>query len=228
MKLVRSLLSVGCLAAFMIGPATAALTTISDFSSLSHWGTGGGPGADVAASSIIQTTDRPTGSATGQSGLMTYTYGNGSGFNYIDFYNDRLSLDLRGMQLDFWVKGLALPPNTVAVQVYSAVNGGFAQYDFTADDLDGGWTHLQLDLDEIADYGTAPDFSRVNLIRFRAIGDAAGNGQTGTITVHHLAYGPATAPLPAPEPGALALALVALGAAGAASRRQRANRTSPI
>lgn len=206
----------------------AALVTISDFSSLAHWGVGGGPGGNVAGSSLTIVPDTPIGALAAQSGLMTYAYGNANSFNYIDFYNDSVSLDLRGMQLDFWVKGLALPPNTVAIQLYSTSTNGFLQYDLAPGDLVGQWRHLRLDLATLANYGTAPDLSRINLLRFRAIGDAGGAGQTGSLMVHQLAFGPVSMPMNLPEPGTLALGLMALAAAAGARGAHRARRGRPV
>ncbi|MBK7276161.1 MAG: hypothetical protein IPI08_06270 [Betaproteobacteria bacterium] len=103
---------------------------------------------------------------------MTYAYGAANSFNYIDFYNDRFSLDLSQRLIEFRVKGENHPPNTVALQLYSTSTNGFLQYDLTASDLDGEWRHLSLSLGRFSSYGTNPDLQAIDLVRFRAIGDA--------------------------------------------------------
>ncbi|MBK9686104.1 MAG: hypothetical protein IPO59_23540 [Betaproteobacteria bacterium] len=83
-------------------------------------------------------------------------YGAANSFNYIDFYNDRFSLDLSQRLIEFRVKGENHPPNTVALQLYSTSTNGFLQYDLTASDLDGEWRHLSLSLGRFSSYGTNP------------------------------------------------------------------------
>jgi hypothetical protein len=180
---------------------------------------GGGPGANVAGSSITIVSQSPSAAAPPQSALMTYAYGAANSFNYIDFYNDRFSLDLSQRLIEFRVKGENHPPNTVALQLYSTSTNGFLQYDLTASDLDGEWRHLSLSLGRFSSYGTNPDLQAIDLVRFRAIGDAGGAALTGSMLVNDLVARSVAEPGGLPL-AALALALALLGQAG--RRRQGA------
>ncbi|MBK8862718.1 MAG: hypothetical protein IPN37_01485 [Betaproteobacteria bacterium] len=95
-------------------------------------------------------------------------------------------LDLSQRLIEFRVKGENHPPNTVALQLYSTSTNGFLQYDLTASDLDGEWRHLSLSLGRFSSYGTNPDLQAIDLVRFRAIGDAGGAALTGSMLVNDL------------------------------------------
>ena len=177
------------------------------------WSVGGGPGANVAGSLITIVSQSPSAAAPPQSALMTYAYGAANRFNYNDFYNDRFSLDLSQRLIEFRVKGENHPPNTVALQLYSTSTNGFLQYDLTASDLDGEWRHLSLSLGRFSSYGTNPDLQAIDLVRFRAIGDAGGAALTGSMLVNDLVARSVAEPGGLPL-AALALALALLGQAG--------------
>ena len=107
----------------------------------------------------------------------------------------------------------------MALQLYSTSTNGFLQYDLTASDLDGEWRHLSLSLGRFSSYGTNPDLQAIDLVRFRAIGDAGGAALTGSMLVNDLVARSVAEPGGLPL-AALALALALLGQAG--RRRQGA------
>jgi len=65
--------------------------------------------------------------------------------------------------------------------------GGFLEYDFSVED--GLWRRYSLAIEsDFSDYGTNPDTSKINMLRFRVNGDISSVAEDGTIYIDAIGY----------------------------------------
>jgi hypothetical protein len=151
-------------------------TFLEDFSDVSDWSVGGGSAAGGGSISVDSENTQQ-----GVSGKLEYAVTSATGFDYVDFYKTFSPLDLQGKKLVFYLKLPDMPEALLQLTLVSA-NGGFLEYDF--DTEDGLWRRYKLDTGrDFADYGTSPDLSEINLIRFRVNGDVSSLAGSGSINL---------------------------------------------
>lgn len=158
-------------------------TVLEDFEDLNGWNFSCGAGADSTNTSIA------LDDVEAQQGLyaagLTYSHGGAVGFDYIDFYNDTVSLDFAGAKtIDLMAKMPNDPDCIIVLQIYSAT-GGNLEYEMP--EGTGEWEFYSLSIaDDFANYGD-PDLSDVNLLRFRTIGDVSDIATTDTFYLDMIA-----------------------------------------
>lgn len=162
---------------------------IDDFEDVSDWGAGGSRGPLSSVS--LDGTEAQVGSSAGS---FNYSLSEATGNDYVDFYNDRVSLDMTG--LDTIKFKASLPSDSdmiLQLRIYSST-GGFIEYDFSQGS--GIWTDYELSIStNFTDYGTNPDLANVNLIILRANGDVSANATTGSILLDQMELVPEPATL---------------------------------
>ncbi len=154
---------------------------IEDFENVSDWGVGKGSAAG-GGTIAVDTVNTQQGS----SGRLDYQVTAAQGFDYVDFYKTLSPTDLSGSELIFYIKVPVMPEAMLQLSLHSE-NGGFLEYDFTVED--GKWHRYGLKIDsDFSDYGTNPDVTRINLIRFRVNGDVSNTAASGTIYLDAVGY----------------------------------------
>ena len=147
---------------------------IEDFKNISDWAVGKGSAAGGGTISVDTVNTQE-----GSSGRLDYQVTAATGFDYVDFNKTVTPTDLSGRKFVFYIKVPPMPNALLQLLIYST-NGGFLEYNFTVED--GKWQRYELKTDsDFANYGTNPDVSRINLIRFRVNGDVSKTAESGSI-----------------------------------------------
>ncbi len=177
--LVALLMVVSCLQAVLI----------EDFENVSDWGAGGPRGPFSSVSTVA-------GQVGDYAGSFNYSLSEATGGDYVDFYNDRVSVDFTAG--DTLKIKMLLPTDSgmlAQLRIYSST-GGFIEHDFATGA--GLWQDLELSIaDDFTDYGSNPNLSTVNLIIFRINGDVSANATSGSVLVDQMEL--------VPEPATIAL-----------------------
>jgi hypothetical protein len=179
------------LAAAFIAVSSVQALVIDDFESVSDWGAGGSRGA---FSSV--TTDAGEAQVGSYAGSFNYSLSEATGNDYVDFYNDTVSLDMSELDTLKFKANLPGDSDMIVQLRFHSATGGFIEYNFSMGN--GTWQDYELSVSsDFTDYGTNPDLSNVNLIIFRANGDVSANATSGSILVDQMEL--------VPEPATFAL-----------------------
>jgi hypothetical protein len=186
MKRLVLILIAGAMAA---GSLSAVM--IDDFEVVSDWGAGGSRGAFSSVSA-----DAAEAQVGNYAGSFNYSLSEDTGNDYVDFYNDTLSLDMTGLDTLKFKANLPGDSDMIVQLRFHSATGGFIEYNFAMGD--DTWQDYELSISgDFTDYGTNPDLSNVNLVIFRANGDVSANATSGSILVDQMEL--------VPEPTTLAL-----------------------
>lgn len=157
-----------------LGAAWAAESTtvvIENASDAAAWSTGGGTGANIAASSVTSTTgEKDDGSACLQ---FTYAHTAAVANDYIRFVRNLIEpLDLSKGTLQVRMKSAPTKDSYIQLQLIDA-NGGFLEYAFNKPgQFDGQWHTYEISLDQMGKVKN-PDIKKLVSIRFESVGDAS-------------------------------------------------------
>lgn len=183
------------LAALLLMACGLKAVLIDDFENVSDWGAGGPRGSFSSVSTAV-------GQVGDYAGSFNYSLSEATGGDYVDFYNDRVSVDFTAG--DILKIKMLLPTDSdmlAQLRIYSST-GGFIEHDFAIGT--GLWQDFELSISEdFTDYGTNPNLSNVNLIIFRVNGDVSANATSGSILIDQMEL--------VPEPATIALLAAGFG-----------------
>jgi hypothetical protein len=163
--------------------AFATVILVDDFENASDWSAGGGSAKGL--NSVI-TTDSSEAQVGSNAIAMTYDLTTAQGADYVDFYKWNTTFyDLREAEsVNFYLKQPNDPDMLLQLRIASSYHNGFLEYNLP--EGDGLWQFFSLQISSFADYGSAPDLSKMNIFIFRANGDISASATLNTIFVDQM------------------------------------------